>query len=100
MAKAIRIDSVTFAGDQVIVAYTAGETPLPPPSGTNFTFTSKQALIDAVADYENAIGSEQLAFLALSTWLKNDPNMLTPSGASNRTAQMDLLGASASVKVG
>lgn len=99
MAKAIRIDGVTFSGEQVIVAYTAGETPLPAASGNSFVFSNRSALTAAIAGYENGISAEQLAFFALATWIKNDPNMLTPAGARDRTAQLDLLGASAAVRV-
>lgn len=100
MAKAIRIDGVTFAGDSVQVAVTSGQTPLPQSaSGSVLAFANRQALTDAVEAFQSSLNDESLAFFALANWMKADPNMLLASSATGRTAQLDLLGASAAVKV-
>lgn len=100
MAKALRVDSVLIGLDGTVnVSYTSGETPLPSASGQGFSFASRQALTTALQDYEGSISAEQLVFLALSTWIKADPQLANPLLATNKTAQLDLLGAQTAIKL-
>ena len=100
MAKTVRIDAVKIAPNgEVSVEYTAGQGPLPGPSGQGITFTNMQDLFAAIARFEDEIADDQLAFLALAQWIKADPQMATLSLAKNKTAQLDLTGSGTVIRV-
>lgn len=100
MAKTVRIDAVKIAPNGAVsVEYTAGQGPLPTPSGQGINFDSMQDLYAAIAQYEDEIADNQLAFLALAQWIKSDPQMSTPGLAKNKSAQLDLTGSGTVIRV-
>lgn len=99
MAKTVRTDRVALSEGGVTVEYTAGQGPLPPPSGSSFSYPSLQALYAAVQELEDNMSDEQLMLIALSQGLKADPQMQNLSLFKNRTAQLDLTGSGTVIRV-
>lgn len=99
MAKTVRTDRVAVSDGVVTVEYTAGQGPLPPPSGNAFSYPSLQALYAAVQELEDNMSDEQLMLIALSQGLKTDPQMSNLANFKNRTAQLDLTGTGTVIRV-
>lgn len=101
MPKAARIDGVkTNPNGTVSVEYTAAEGPFPPPGGHSLEFPSMKDVYDAVVQQEAGTSDMQLVLMALASWVKADPQMLTPALARNRTAMIDYTGTAQAVKLG
>ena len=80
MGKTVRIDAVKVAQSGVVnVEYTVGEGPLPPASGISLEFPNMKSLYDAIAEQEVNISDQQMVLMALASWVKVDPQMVTPS---------------------
>lgn len=92
MAQSARIDKVTLNADgSVHVQYTAGDTPLSTSaSGLGILWTSKQDIVDAIADLKSRLSQQDLLLFAVAAWKARDANMATASLATGRTATVDL----------
>lgn len=99
MAKTVRTDRVAVSDGVVTVEYTAGQGPLPAPSGNMFSYPSLQALYAAIQELEDNMSDEQLMLIALSQGLKTDPQMSNLANFKNRTAQLDLTGTGTVIRV-
>lgn len=99
--KNCRIDNVVTQPDgSLVVEFTVGAGPLPPPAGRQLIFASRQALYQRLLDFEEQISDEDLALLALAQWSKNDQQMSNAALARGKLASLDLTGNGTVVRVG
>lgn len=100
MPKIVRIDNVTTdPAGKVVVEFSASNGILGAPGGQSIVYDSLQAFRDRIAQFESEITDEQLMLIAASQWLKADSQLANKLLAKNKTAQLDLTGNQAVVKL-
>lgn len=100
MPKICRIDSVGADSDgKLVVQYSASTGILGAPSGQTFVYDSMEDFRARLAAFEDSITDEQLMFLAASQWLKQDSQLANKLLAKNKSAQLDLTGNAAVIKL-
>lgn len=100
MAKICRIDNATVdAAGKFVVQYTASNGILGQPSGQTFVYDSLEDFRARMQAFEESITDEQLMFLAASQWLKLDGQLVNKALAKNKSAQLDLTGNAAVIKL-